>query len=104
MKEAGIKTRFTLLVLFLMFFAGPALSAREPVQYQGVKPPTNGDTEAALPSHRTGEKCCDRQVNAQRDRSPHVPSPQEAYNLVNRTLTPRRAAPRPADESQKGSR
>ena len=105
MKKTGIKAKSALPILFFVFFAGSALSAREPVRYQGVKPTPTGETEAALFSLKPADKCCDRQVNAQRDRSPHGLSPQEAHDLVKRTLTRRRAPLRPADDkSQKGSR
>ena len=98
------ETKAKIILLVFAVFMGSPLLAREQVLYQGMSV-SNEETEAALPSLLPADKCCDRQVNAQRDRSPHGMSPQEAHDLVRRTLTPRRASPpRPAGKSQKGSR
>lgn len=85
----------------LLFFIFPAFSENLP-EYQGVKPPVNGnseETEAQLQDD-TGPVCyknCDREVNAQRDRSPHTMSPQEVHNLVRNVLKKTTTPTQPTD-------
>ena len=99
-EKKTVSGKWTLVFLgTVLFFTVPVVSQNLP-DYQGVKPPVNSDnteTEAQLQDD-TGPLCyknCDREVNAQRDRSPHDMSPQEVRNLVQRIVkkTPPTAPP-----------
>lgn len=96
-----LKNRMPLFSLFLLFLISP-ISLAELPEYQGVKPSPTGETEAQLPPLSPTEKCCDREINAQRDRDPHMLSPQEVLALVKKKK-PKPTTPPPADESE-GSR
>ena len=83
----------------LLVFGLSAFSTSLP-EYQGVRPvPSQGnDTEARLPSLSPADKCCDREINAQRDRDPHGMSPQEVQALVQKIVKkPQPTTPKPPD-------
>ena len=71
----------------LLVFGLSAFSTNLP-EYQGVKPvPSQGNnTEARLPSLSPADKCCDREINAQRDRDPHGMSPQEVLAFLRKIV------------------
>ena len=96
-----LKKCIPLLSLFLLFLISQNSLAALP-EYQGVKPSPTAETEAQLPPLSPTEKCCDREINAQRDRDPHELSPQEILALVKKKK-PKPTTPSPSDESE-GSR
>ena len=84
-----------------LFFTAVAFSQNLP-EYQGVKPPESSDnteTEAQFQPNTCSalDKNCGRELNAQRDRSPHAPSPQEADNLVRKILKKKTTPVPPTD-------
>ena len=100
-----LKRGFVVVFWALLLFGSQSLLAGLPV-YQGVKPvPSRGgeNTEAQLPPLSPADKCCDREINAQRDRDPHGMSPQEVQALVKRVLRKPTAPPQPPTDGD-GSR
>lgn len=103
-----------MLKKWILFFSGillvfglSAFSTSLP-KYQGVRPSPsqrdNPDTEAQLPSFSPADKCCDREINAQRDRDPHGMSPQEVRALVQKIVKrPQPTPPKPPTDGD-GSR